>query len=466
MNLPVKYRPKRFDELIGQEHISLTLYNALKFNKVANAYLFTGPRGVGKTTTARILAKGLNCRKGVTPDPCNECDVCVEIDLSRSMDVLEIDGASNRGIDEVRSIKENVILRPLKGRKKVYIIDEVHMLTQEAFNALLKTLEEPPEHVVFIMATTEPRKVPETVRSRTLRFDFKLVPEVLIHKKLREISEKEGISVDEKALELISRKSEGSVRDAIRILEEIYLFKGGHITPDDVNEFLGILSDAEYQELFGYIKGGDVGRSLEFLHYWLKKGINPQDFAKGVVDFLSNLLRLKASTNNNLNPLKEYVENFSEYEILGYLRIALETEEKTRYSSFPTVWLEYGLASMANLPRVLDLEEYEKKLTYDYSDFLKYLESTGAFLLKDIVKTRTKIEYSQGVPKVTIKKDGKEEVLEHLEELREEIKAFFGVEPKFEMEEVASPKNNLFLKKLMESFELEKIEEDVNTYRS
>ncbi|HHF58443.1 MAG TPA: DNA polymerase III subunit gamma/tau, partial [candidate division WOR-3 bacterium] len=188
MNLPVKYRPKNFEEITNQRHVVITLQNALKYQKISNAYLFAGPRGVGKTTTARIFAKGLNCEKGITSHPCGECGICREIDDGRSVDVLEIDGASNRGIDQIRELRENVRFTPVRARYKVIIIDEVHMLTTEAFNALLKTLEEPPPRVVFILATTEPRKVPDTVKSRTQRFDFRPLSSLDIKKRIKEIA--------------------------------------------------------------------------------------------------------------------------------------------------------------------------------------------------------------------------------------------------------------------------------------
>ena len=225
-----KYRPQTFDEIIGQEHISTTLKNAISQGRIAHAYLFSGPRGVGKTTTARILSKALKCEKGPTPNPCNECINCKEIIEGNSVDVIEIDGASNRRIDEIRDIRENVKFAPATGRYKIYIIDEVHMLTHEAFNALLKTLEEPPRHIIFMMATTEPHKIPVTILSRTQRFNFKLVPFQKIKESLEFICKKEGIEIEESALSLIVRTAGGSLRDAQSLLDQAISYAGGNIT--------------------------------------------------------------------------------------------------------------------------------------------------------------------------------------------------------------------------------------------
>ena len=225
-----KYRPMFFEDVVGQQHVTRTLQNAIEQNRIANAYLFAGPRGVGKTTVARILAKALNCEQGPTPRPCNQCSYCLEINESRSLDVFEIDGASNRGIDEVRNLRESLRYSPSAGKYRINIIDEVHMLTNEAFNALLKTLEEPPKNVLFIFATTEPHKVPATIMSRCQRFDFKRMSNKNIIEQLRMLCEKEQIEIDDESLRLIATRADGSMRDSESILDEIIAFAGKKIT--------------------------------------------------------------------------------------------------------------------------------------------------------------------------------------------------------------------------------------------
>ena len=221
-----KWRPQTFEEVVGQEPITRTLQNALAQGRIAHAFLFSGPRGVGKTSVARILAKALNCVQGVGPHPCNQCQVCKEITIGSALDVLEIDGASNRGIDEVRDLREKIKYLPTQGQYKVYIIDEVHMLTKEAFNALLKTLEEPPAHAVFILATTEPHKVPVTILSRCQRYDFRRIPTSLIQEQLEKLVGQEGWQIDAEGLALLAQEAEGSLRDAPGVLDQVVTFGG------------------------------------------------------------------------------------------------------------------------------------------------------------------------------------------------------------------------------------------------
>ena len=237
-----KYRPRSFSEIVGQDHVKKVLTNALKMGRVAHAYIFAGPRGTGKTTTARILAKSLNCESRKGAEPCNRCQSCLAIDEGTFMDVVELDAASNRGIDEIRRIREAAGYRPIEGKYKVYIIDEVHMLTKEAFNALLKTLEEPPEHVVFVLATTNLEKVPPTIVSRCQVLEFKNLPENLIFERLKEVSSKEGMDIEEDALRFLARRAEGGMRDALTLLEQVWKFSaGGKITLEDVEKALGLI---------------------------------------------------------------------------------------------------------------------------------------------------------------------------------------------------------------------------------
>ncbi|MCI0482817.1 MAG: DNA polymerase III subunit gamma/tau, partial [Candidatus Dadabacteria bacterium] len=267
-----KYRPRDFDEIIGQSHITTTLKNAIARDRVAHAYLFAGPRGVGKTTTARILAKALNCEKGPTPKPCNKCSSCLEITSGSSLDILEIDGASNTGVDDIRSLRENARFTPAKGGFKVYIIDEVHMLSDSAFNALLKTLEEPPPHVKFIFATTHAHKVPPTILSRCQRFDFRRIPAKEILDNLKRIVKEEKISVSEDALGLIAKYGDGSMRDSQVILDQFVSFAQGKVGAEEVVKVLGIVDDEVLFALSAAISGKDPGAALDAVDRLVNEG--------------------------------------------------------------------------------------------------------------------------------------------------------------------------------------------------
>lgn len=284
-----KYRPQGFDEVVGQDAIVTTLKNALKQGRVAHAYLFTGPRGVGKTSLARILAKALNCQKGPTEKPCNKCDICQSISEGRDMDVLEIDGASNRGIDEVRTIRGNVKYLPSRSRYKIYIIDEVHMLTREAFNALLKTLEEPPSHVKFFFATTAPSKLPETVQSRCQRFDLKNVLTADIVKRLKQIAGKEGLEIEEEAAKAIARYSKGGLRDAQSLLDQMGSYSEGKITLADVQGLLGTVGEEEVEALVNSLIGKDAPAALKVVHGIMDEGRDLDVFVDQLVWYLRDL---------------------------------------------------------------------------------------------------------------------------------------------------------------------------------
>lgn len=285
-----KWRPRTFDEVIGQEHVTRTLKNAIRSDRVAHAYLFTGPRGVGKTTVARILAKALNCERAPTVEPCGKCSACTEIGRGTSMDVIEIDGASNRGIDEIRNLRESVRYAPVGGKKKVYIIDEVHMLTQEAFNALLKTLEEPPPHVVFVFATTRPLKVPETIVSRCQRFDFRRIGAAEISARLRDICKTEGYACEESALQVISQRAEGSVRDAESILEQVLAFSGGKATEDEIGPIVGLRGSDLVLKMADAIAAGDRRTVMELVGEAMDGGIDPGDLAAAIMEHVRFML--------------------------------------------------------------------------------------------------------------------------------------------------------------------------------
>ncbi|MCC7083673.1 MAG: DNA polymerase III subunit gamma/tau [Pirellulales bacterium] len=267
-----RYRPQAFDELVGQEHVARALQQAISSDRVGHAYLFTGARGVGKTSAARILAKALNCVHGPTPTPCNECDVCQRVTTGDDVDVLEIDGASNRGIDEIRQLRQNVAVRPSRVRYKIYIIDEVHMLTKEAFNALLKTLEEPPGHVKFIFATTEPQKIPITILSRCQRFDFAGISAASIQERLAQIAAAEGVTVEADALQILASRAAGSMRDSQSLLEQLLAIGSGRITAEDVNNLLGIAPAERLSGLVRHLANRDAPAALAELDSTVQSG--------------------------------------------------------------------------------------------------------------------------------------------------------------------------------------------------
>ena len=285
-----KWRPQQFDDVVGQEHVTTTLRNAIEQNRLAHAYLFVGPRGIGKTSTARIFAKALNCVKGPTAEPCDKCDNCKEITEARSLDVLEIDGASNNGVEQVRELRDTVRYTPARAKFKIYIIDEVHMLSTAAFNALLKTLEEPPAHVKFFFATTEPQKVLPTILSRCQRFDLRRIPAGLIVKHLKEISKKEKITIDDAALTAIARGAEGGLRDAESALDQLIAFCGSKISEADVLSVFSLIAHDQIAELTDAIIDGQTSRALGILKELDEAGKDLQRLMTELLDHFRNLL--------------------------------------------------------------------------------------------------------------------------------------------------------------------------------
>ena len=285
-----KWRPQVFEDVVGQGHITRTLQNAIATNRLAHAFLFSGPRGVGKTTTARILAKALNCKEGPTPTPCGKCDSCRETAAGTSVDVIEIDGASNRGIEHIRELRETVKYAPVGGKHKVYVIDEVHMLTNEAFNALLKTLEEPPPHVIFIFATTEPQKIPATIHSRCQRYGFKRIALGEITAKLREITDKEGITVSDQGLAMIARAAEGSMRDSQSLLDQAVSYSGTSIKDEDLQTTLGAVAQETLRAFADSILVRDAARLLKQIDELLEQGQDMRQLLAGLVEHIRNLL--------------------------------------------------------------------------------------------------------------------------------------------------------------------------------
>src|SRR3990172_2898333 len=285
-----KWRPMVFEDVVGQSHVTETLRNAISTNRLAHAYIFSGARGCGKTTTARILAKAINCLSPKDINPDNECEVCKEITAGRSLDVIEIDGASNRGVEEIRNLRESVRYTPTRGKYKVYIIDEVHILTKEAFNALLKTLEEPPEHVMFIFATTEVHKIPMTILSRCQRFDFRRIAIEEIISRLRFIAGEEGVTVDDGALMVIAKKADGSMRDAQSIFDQIRSFCGNEIKNEDVLKVLNAVDQEVYFGVTDLIREGNARGGIELVDRLMKNGYDLREFLGALSERLRNML--------------------------------------------------------------------------------------------------------------------------------------------------------------------------------
>lgn len=368
MYLPIsrKYRPQNFEDIVGQEHITTTLVNAIKMDKVAHAYVFSGTRGVGKTTTARVFSKALNCEKGPTDKPCNKCTSCLEITSGSSLDVLEIDGASNRGIDEIRNLRENVKLKPMSGKYKIYIIDEVHMLTPEAFNALLKTLEEPPPHVKFIFATTRPYKIPPTILSRCQRFDFHMMANEKIVECLSSIARLEKINVDDEALPLIAKKSEGSMRDAQVMLDQIASYSKGKITSEDAAGMLGIIQEEHILNISRAVLESDSALLLHSLNELVNSGRDAAFVATSLIEHYRDMLVFKSSGKTASLPgiKKSNEKDFSDicgkysleemFYIIYTLSNALDFMNRTSLGRIP---LEVALIKISRREKLMPIKD-------------------------------------------------------------------------------------------------------------
>ncbi|MDA3886280.1 MAG: DNA polymerase III subunit gamma/tau [Candidatus Delongbacteria bacterium] len=372
-----KYRPLNFEDVIGQEHVTTTLINAINNNKVHHAYIFTGPRGVGKTTVSRILAKALNCETGITPKPCGVCKNCKEIDLGNSLDVKEIDGASNRGIDEIRDLRDDIKFAPASCRKKIYIIDEVHMLTNQAFNALLKTLEEPPEHAIFIFATTEINEVPATILSRCQRHDFKRVSSGINSESLKNICTAEGVEIDEESLLLISKSGDGSVRDSQSILDQVIAYCGNNITIDQASEALGIPKIDIYFDLLDIVNEKNTGKLVEYIENISTDGINFVSYIKGLLEFFRNMLIIQTTNNESLidlttdsiNKLKKYCAIYSDKDILFFLDLISKSNSKLKSSPFIRIDFEIILLKILHYDPVSKIDDILNKLSAVSGDF-------------------------------------------------------------------------------------------------
>jgi DNA polymerase III subunit gamma/tau len=408
--LALKYRPQVFSDLVGQEHVSQVLTRAIEGGRVAHAYLFAGARGVGKTTSARILAKALNCERRGTmgtggafsaAEPCNECPSCLEITSGVSLDVAEIDGASNRGIADVQALREKVRFAPTGGRHRVVIIDEVHQLSSDAFAALLKTLEEPPAHLVFIFATTDPQKLPETIRSRTQRFDFARVPLRKVAARLEEIAQREAkdpegmkFRLTEGASLLIAQKSEGSIRDAVSALDQVVSSGEATIDEELVRRVLGIADREAFFTLVGAIVRHDPKSALTTLHEAFAKGLDPSELAQGLNEHVRHLLILKVDpeaadlvpvAGEDLARLREQAQAWSEHDLMRLLTLASDLAQPMRDTAQPMIHLEAAVLQMATLEPGETLAELLARL----EALEKKLEGGGAPSKADLPPGRT-----------------------------------------------------------------------------
>ncbi len=367
-----KYRPQSFDQIVGQEHVTQTLKSAIAQGKVAHAYLFSGPRGVGKTSAARILAKSLNCENGISADPCQKCANCVEITQGSSLDVLEIDGASNRGIDEVRALRENVKFSPVSGRFKIYIIDEVHSLTHDAFNALLKTLEEPPAHVKFIFATTEAHRVLPTILSRCQRFDFKRIPTYLLVQKLSEIAKQEKIEIDTESLNEIALSSGGGLRDAQTILDQLSAYSGKKIEKGIVREILGLIEREVLEQFIAFVAERDTVKLLDLVRQLEERGTDLGQLVNNLIQHCRNLMICQVGVKDLANVLdlpKEVIEKVRQQaaklnkdETLFILHTLVGLQLEMKRATFPKILLELALIRMTEMRQWIQIPELVEKL--------------------------------------------------------------------------------------------------------
>ena len=370
-----KYRPQALEQIVGQEHVKKALTNAIESDRIAHAYLFTGPRGTGKTSTARIFAKSLNCEKGPTISPCNECENCINITKSIPIDVIEIDAASNRSVSDAEGIIQNVAMAPVHSRYKIYIIDEVHMLTPTAFNALLKTLEEPPENVIFILATTEVHKVLDTIKSRCQRFDFKRITTDDISKHLRFISDSEKINITDEALNYIASNSAGGMRDSIALLDQLSVLnsKKEAISVDDINRLLGRLSFGALSELFSNIVKSDSNSALNVLNNIYNQGNEPSQILSNLLEYLRNALILKSTDANSvlgivqlneeqIKNLSKLLDNIETHQILSLIDKCSSYIKELKLATNPKLWLDVAVLDMSNLVQNTALEDLQARL--------------------------------------------------------------------------------------------------------
>lgn len=353
------WRPQSFQDMVGQQHIIRTLQNAIREQRLSHAYLFSGPRGTGKTSAAKILAKAVNCEKGPAPEPCNDCDSCRRITTGAVMDVLEIDAASNRGVEEIRDLREKVKYAPTEVRQKVYIIDEVHMLTTEAFNALLKTLEEPPSHVMFILATTEPHRLPATVISRCQRFDFRRVSLEEQSGRLKLICEQEGIAAEDEAIQYIARLSDGGMRDALSILDQIASFSDGHVSYQQVLNMTGGIPSQQFAAIAKTLIKGDVGGMLQLIEGLMQEGKSADKCMENLLYYFRDLLMIKMVPQADkmtervldLEDFGEMAEAFTRSQLFRIIDTLNQYQTEMKYALQPQTLFEVALLKLCSIPQ-------------------------------------------------------------------------------------------------------------------
>ncbi len=380
-----RYRSKNFDELIGQEAIATTLKNAIKSDRVAHAYLFTGTRGVGKTSCARILAKALNCEKGPTPEPCCECPICIDIARGEDVDVIEIDGASNTSVDDIRQLRSNAIYHPARARFKIYIIDEVHMISTSAFNALLKTLEEPPEHVKFIFATTEPNKVPITIQSRCQRFDFRPIPKSEIAEHIKKILKEEKIKAEDSVVERIARLANGSMRDALSLLDQLLSTGEKKLTAKIADRFLPVPPVEQYSALIDALIASDAACAIKVADDILSSGVSPGDFCFALSEYMRDLMIASVCNDDKellLLPESIHAKLIEQAKALPAIKwtygltIVQELGRAIKFSEQSRILIDAAIVTLSSLKSLIDINESESNSTKALSDMAPQASST------------------------------------------------------------------------------------------
>jgi len=477
-----KWRPRTFDEVVGQGHVTHTLQNALLSGRISHAYLFAGPRGTGKTSMGRLLAKAVNCLSTEDNKPCNQCHICQAINEGRLLDLIEIDAASNRGIDDVRGIREKVGFRPNEARYKVYMLDEAHMLTEPAFNALLKTLEEPPPHVIFVLVTTEPHKIPATVLSRCQRFDFRRIPLQDIIGHLKHIADHEGLTVEPTALELIARSATGSMRDAESLLDQLISYGGQEITLAQVQSVLGTVSSQAVGELVNQLVARNVAKGLDVINRVIGDGVDPRQFNRQVVEYLRELLLIKVGEGSSLTrvtpealqEMKGQAAQLSTRELikvvklfnqagldlkastqsqlpleLAFIDATLGEEEKTTPSvarpSSATVPRSPAVARVASSPRSAPAGEPAKSVKEEAEEQSRGT-STGLKLTLDEVKTK----WAQILGEIKPRNRSVEALLKSCQPLGvEDQEVVLGFYYTFHREKIEEPKSKALIESII-----------------